>query len=364
MGVRPFAVDDIPQVANLWWTVLRRRKAPPPPLVLSYFQELYFNGPLIDEGMPPLVYEAKNGGIVGFLGVIRRRMSLRGQPIRVAFGGNFVVQPEARSSLAGLRLLADYMAGSQDLSQTDSANDISKNLLERLGFRTIVPLSIHWERPLRPARYVVHWMSKLAGPILGGGLKLATRPLCGAADSAAARLSFSPFRQTESRLHAAELEVEMLLHCLNEFRCNCSLQPEYDTDSLRWLLTFMERMHPRASLRRVALRDASQKMIGWYIYYLKPGDRGQVLQLGGQREFIKNILEHLLHDAWSHGAIGLHGVVPSHLMGDFSEKSCFFTCRGGWNVAHSRKPELLELLGHGDASLSRLDGDSCLNFGD
>ena|SRR2546425_3860192 len=119
-----------------------------------------------------------------------------------------------------------------------------------------------------------------------------------------------------------------------------------------------------ANLRRVALRDVSHKMIGWYIYYLKPGDRGQVLQLGGQREFIKNILEHLFHDAWSHGAIGLHGVVPSHLMGDFSEKSCFFTCRGGWNVAHSRKPELLELLGHGDASLSRLDGDSCLNFGD
>src|SRR6266700_7147169 len=72
-------------------------------------------------------------------------------------------------------------------------------------------------------------------------------------------------------------------------------------------------------------------------------------------------VSNLFYDAWSHGVIGLHGVVPSHLIGDFSEKNCFFTCRGGWNVAHSRKPELLELLGNGDASLSRLDGDSCLN---
>lgn len=76
-----------------------------------------------------------------FLGGIRRKMSKRGQPIRVASGGNFVVQPEARSTLAGLHLLKAYVAGDQDLSLTDSANNISRDLLERLGFRTILPLA-------------------------------------------------------------------------------------------------------------------------------------------------------------------------------------------------------------------------------
>jgi hypothetical protein len=362
LGVRPFAAEDIPQVANLWWTVLARRKGPHSPLVESYLHELYFNSPLLDAGMPSLVYEAKSGRIIGFLGVICRRMSVRGQSIRVAFGGNFMVQPGARSSLAGLRLLADYMAGSQDLSQTDSATDISKQLLERLGFRTIVLLSIRWHRPLRPTRYLVRGMSKLAGPVLGGGLKLATWPLCSATDAAAARLSFNPFRQADSPLHAAELEIDVLLECLNQFRCDCSIQPECDADALRWLLAFMERMHPGANLRRIALRDDSQKLIGWYIYYRKPGDVGQVVQLGGERKFIKGILEHLFHDAWTQGLIGLHGTVPSQLLGDFSEKYCFFTCRGGWNVAHSRNPELLGLLGRGDASFSGLDGESCLQL--
>jgi hypothetical protein len=51
-------------------------------------------------------------------------------------------------------------------------------------------------------------------------------------------------------------------------------------------------------------------------------------------------------------------------MADFSDKNCFFTRRGGWTVANSSKPELLEFLDRGDAFLSRLDGERCLCLGD
>ena len=105
----------------------------------------------LDSALPSLVHESKRGRIDGFLGVTRRKMSARGETIRVAFGGNFVVHPEARSGPAGLRLLERYAEGGQDLSLSDSANDASRMLLERLGFRTILPLSVSWMRPLRPA---------------------------------------------------------------------------------------------------------------------------------------------------------------------------------------------------------------------
>jgi hypothetical protein len=364
LGVRPFVEDDIPQVAALYWTFMRGRKGPAPPALQSSFQELYFTNPWIDSAPSSLVYEGEGRRIVGFLGVIQRKMSLCGQTIRVAFGGNFVVHPQARSNLAGLRLLGAYMAGNQELSQTDSANNVSRNLLERLGFRTILPLSIHWARPLRPAHYAVYAMSRLTGPVLSATLKFAAKPFCSVVDSMAARLSLSPFRQTEPILHAAELDVETLLHCLAEFRSGYSLWPEYDDHSLKWLLTFMDRNQARGDLRKVVLRDESQKILGWYIYYLKPGAVGEVVQIGGERQFIKDILDHLFYDAWNHGVIALHGVVQSRLMGDFSDKNCFFTCRGGWTLAHSRKPELLELLNRGDAFLSRLDGEWCLGFGE
>ncbi len=344
------------------WKFLRHRKGPAPVTVRSSFQELYFTNPWIDNTPSSLVYEGEGGRIVGFLGVIRRTMSVCGQPIRVAFGGNFVVDPKVRSALAGLRLLRVYMAGDQELSQTDSANDVSRNLLERLGFRTILPFSIHWVRPLRPAHYAVYAMSRLTGPVLSASLKFAAKPFCSVVDSMAARLSLGPFHQTDPHLHAAELDVETLLYCMENFRTGYSLWPVYELHSLKWLLSFMDQRHARGDLRKVLLRDDSQKILGWYVYYVKPGALGEVVQIGGERQFTKNILNHLFYDAWNQGVIALSGVVQTHSIGDFSDENCFFTCRGGWTVAHSRKPELLELLNRGDAFLSRLDGEWCLGF--
>ncbi len=362
MPVRPLAEADIPQVASLYWTVMRERKGPPPPAVQSFLQELYFTNPWIDSSLPSLVYH-EGGKIGGFLGVVPRKMSLRGQPVRIAFGGNFVVHPEFRNTLAGLHLLRTYMAGGQDLSQTDSANDISRALLRRLGFTTILPFSVHWVRPLRPARYAMYAVSHLTESGLSAALEFVSRPFCSAVDGVATRLSSSPFRQTKSQLQAADLDIETLLACMAEFRGGYSLWPEYDFQSLDWLLTYMQRRRAHGDLRKIVLRDESKKIRGWYIYYLEPGAVGEVVQIGGARQFTRDILDHLFYDAWSHGAIALHGVVDRRLMDDFSERHCFFTCRGGWMLAHSRKPELLALLDDGDAFLSRLDGEWCLAFG-
>jgi hypothetical protein len=361
--VRPLIEDDIPQVANLYWTVLRSRKLPVPPALECKLRELYFTNPWIDSTLPSLVYDAGAGKVVGFLGVISRRMSVRGKSIRIALGGNFVVRPDSRTSLAGIHLLATYMAGGQDISQTDSANDLSRALLKRLGFKTILPFSVHWVRPLRPAHYAVYAISRSAGRAASATLRAVAKPLSSVVDGMAARFSSNPFRQIEPRLQAAELDVETLLRCLAEFRGGCSLWPEYDVNSLNWLLTFMERMKAYGELRKVALHDGSGKIVGWYIYFRKSGAVGEVVQIGGARQFIKEILDHLFHDAWIHGAVAVHGVVDTRLMDDFSEKNCIFTCRGGWMLAYSRKSDLVDLLDSGDAFLSRLDGEWCLSLG-
>ena len=362
MAVRPLVEDDIPQVAQLYWTVMRERKGSAPASLYTSIRQLYFTNPWIEKEIPSLVYDEK-GKVVGFLGVVPRRMSLRGQSIRVAFGGNFTVAPEFRSTLAGLRLLSTYLAGGQDLSQTDSANDVSRALLVRLGFTTIVPLSIHWLRPLRPARLAAYAASRLMSPGLSAAVELIAPPLCAPLDAIAGRAASSPFRQTESSLKAEELEVETLLSCLAEFRCGRSLWPEYDSASLKWLLDYMERMKAHGTLRKVLLRGGDGQIAGWYIYYWRRGNVAEVAQIGGPRQSTKDVLDHLFHDARGRGAIALHGVVDRSLMADFSDKNCFFTCRGGWTVAHSRNPELLAVLNSGDALLSRLDGEWCLAFG-
>jgi hypothetical protein len=362
MSIRPLAQADIQQVADLYWTYMLRRKGSTPPGLHSFLRELYFASPFIDEAIPSLVFEDKSGRIVGFLGAMVRKMSVCGQPIKAVFGGNLVVHPDFRSGLAAPRLLTTMMAADHDLSMADSANDVSRKILERMGFRTIPALNIHWARPLQPSRYAIYTVFRSARPVFAG-LRFVARPFCNLADSVVVRL-VSQFRQTKSALHGADLDEETLLQCLSQFRNGYSLWPEYDADSLQWLLDFMKRRPTRGTLRKVVVRDAGQRIVGWYIYYVKPGAVGEVVQIGGDPKFTKEVLGHLFYDAWEHGVIGLHGVVDSRRMADFSDQGCFFTCRGGWTVTASRKPELHRLLERGEGLLSRLDGEWALDPGD
>lgn len=364
MSVRPVAESDIPQVAELYWSYMRRRKGSAPAALQPFLRELYFKNPFSDSAVPSLVYEDKSGKILGFLGGVARKMTVGGQSIRAAFGGNLVVHPDARSGVAAPRLLNTFLAGDHDVAMTDSANDITRKILERLKFRTIPAMNIHWARPLRPSYLGVYAMSRAAGHAISGGIRLAAKPFCSVVDSLAARLSSSPFRLTKSPLHSAEIDLETLLQCQVEFRKGYSLWAEYDLPSLQWLVGFMESRPARGSLRKVVLRDDKQKIVGWYLYYVKRGAVAEVVQIGGEQKLTKDILDHLFYDAWTHGAIALHGVVDIRRMADFSDKGCIFTCRGGWTIARSAKPEILEAMERGDAFLSRLDGEWALDPGD
>jgi hypothetical protein len=362
MPVRPLSEGDIPEVAALYWNYMRRREGAAPPVLLAFLRELFFTNPFCDSANPSLVYET-NGKVVGFLGVSVRKMSVCGEPIRVMFGGNLVVHPKFRSGLAVARLVNHFLASEYDLSVTDSANEITRRILQRMGYPLVPALNIHWGRPLRPLQYGVHAMFRSKGTV-DSSVRFAAKPICSVADGLSARLAISPFRQAESRLHGTPLDVETLLECLVEFRKGYSLWTEYDVDTLQWLLNFMERRPSRGTLRKIVLRNDAQKIVGWYIYYVKPGAVGEVVQIGGEPTSTKDVLDHLFHDAWQQGVIGVHGMVDTRRMPDYSDKGCFFTCRGGWTITNPRKPGLLELLERGDAFFSRLDGEWALDPGD
>jgi hypothetical protein len=364
IAVRPFVEADIPQVVDLYWRLMRQRQGPAPQELRPLFHKLYFENPWVDSAYPSLIYEGKSGDVAGFLGIIARKMSLCAEPVRVAFGGNFIVNPGSRSNLAGPRLLGTYLGGKYDAWQTDSANDVSRALLERLGFRTIPALNLHWIRPLKPSHYAVYALTRGVSPAMASTLKIASKPFCSLADSLAARVKPSPFLQKEPRLRGSELDVETLLQCLTNFRDGYLFWAEYDVNSLKWLLSFMDRGTVRGRLRKIGISDESGKIVGWYMYYVKPGSVGEVVQVGGDKKYTKDVLDHLFYDAWEQGVIGLHGVVDRRRMADFSDRGCIFTCRGGWNVAFSRNPKLLDVFESGEAFLTRLDGEWCLDPGD
>jgi len=362
-GLRPFAESDVVRVADLIWKVLHGHQGPAPSTLRVHLQDLFFQNPWLDEGIVSRVFENSEGKIVGFFGAVPRRMSVQGKTVRLAFGSNFVVDPESRTTMMAIQLVKAFMKGPQDVSITDSANDMSRQLLRSLGFAVVPIYSMQWARPLRPSRYavnaVVRAKKKSAVRVLG----TIARPFCGITDSIVSRLGLSPFVYREPEVADQELDTETLLTCLQTIPSKHWLLPEYDQNSLNWVFEFIAKRKVFGDLRKAAVRNKDGKIVGWYIYSLAPGRVGEVLQIGAESPAVSTVLDHLFYDAWKNGLIGLHGRMEPQFMQELTAKGCFFFRHGSWTMAHSAKPELLTLLHGGTAFFSRLDGEWSFRHG-
>jgi hypothetical protein len=289
-------------------------------------------------------------------------MSSGGKRIEAGVATSLVVDSDSRSTMAGLKLVNWFLSGKQDLAMTDTANRVTQQIWARLGGRAAALYTMHWSRPLRPTLYAMYAASRFGKGRLSGAFALGCKPVCRIVDAIAARLPSSPFRQTSPLILEEKLTAETLVACLRDFPTPHSLRPEYEAESVRWQLDFMDRMNAYGSLRKVLLRNRENKIIGWYLYYLKRGGVGEVAQVGAAHSSIAVVLDHLCYDAWSHGAIALHGRLDSRLSQESLGKYCFYF-PGNCLLVHSRDPELTRQIQSGSAFLTRLDGEWCLRFG-
>lgn len=356
--VRPVVEDDIPQVADLHERVFEAGERPVTQGLKSYLAEMLFRNPWYDEALPSLVYEDGQGKIVGFLGVMPRRMSIKGRPVQVAMSHTFMVKPGSRSTLAGVQLLKVFFSGPQDLSIAEG-NDLSRNLWEGLGGTTELLYSMCWTRILRPAQYVLSFTERHGLPL---AFAHALKPFCRMADAIAVRMPQSPFRQSMPRASGENLKEETLLACLSAFADSWSLRPEYDARSLRWLLERVARKKDCGSFRKVIVRGAGQETLGWYLYYQNAGDVSEVVQIVARDTSINAVLDHLFYDAWRRGVIALSGRLESRFIRELSRKYCLFGCNATWMLVHSRNAELLQAIHRGDAFFTRLEGEWWIGF--
>jgi hypothetical protein len=360
-SVRPFTVNDIPQVVKLFQKVFFNNggTAPSSPKLDAYFEETFFHNPCAEKGaeeeIPSLVYEAGDGDIVGFIGIIPRRMLLNGQPIRAASSMHFMAEPGNRSSLAGVQLLKAFFSGPQDLSLTVSAGAVGRKIWEALGGATALAYSINWVRLLRPSRYMLrilarkHALLRLLAALL--------RPLCPIVDAIASRALSHRFGKPDATLHETDLDQETLLAGITQFPSGYALRPDYDPGALFWLLEKADQLARPGELRKIALRDADGELVGWYLYELTPDGMGEVLQVVGRKKSFGEVLNHLFYHGWRNGAIALSGRLDPRFSQEFSDKYCFFNCDGPWTLTHSSKPEVLQAIYQGDLFLTRLEGE-------
>ena len=200
-------------------------------------------------------------------------------------------------------------------------------------------------------------LSRIARP-----LSTAARPLGALADAFAARLRPNRFLHERTDLIEEPLDARTMLAHLPAALRGCALQPEYDADSLAWLLEQAARKTSHGRLRARLVRDGAARPVGWYLHYLRKGAVSEVLQLTGLNGSFGLVLERLLADAWRHGALAVHGRLEPRYVQELSARQCWMRADGTWTLAHSRDPGVMEAIHQGQAWLSRLEGEWWLRF--
>ena len=358
--VRRFTRDDIPRVAQL-----HREVFPPGPAdhrdttaYHAYFTSVFLQNPAGDGPLSSLVYEERDGRIVGFLGIVRRRVVINDCRYEAAVSSQFIVARQTSTPLVTVRLVRAYFEGPQDLSIADEATDAARRVWEGVGGTTSLLHSLYWTRPLRPARLAISLARRrrALAPIA-----IAAGPLASALDLVAARLPGGHFRRSEPCVDAEELSAETVVAYSQDLYGNKMLRVEYDDRTLQWLLDRAASRRSGGRLLKAAFRS-KLNVVGWYVCHLDPTGHAEVVQLAATASSINDVLDHLFYHAWRQGAVAVDGRLDPRFMQVLSDKYCVFHRRGPWVLINARKPQLLASFHLGKAAFSQLDGEWALRF--
>jgi hypothetical protein len=351
-GIRRFVSTDIPHVAELHARVWPN-PACTPSVYDDYFRRVFIANPEMDPTLPSLVSEDDSGRIVGFIGVIPRRVIVGGRTSRAALASQFVVEPSHDAAFIAVRLMRAFLDGPQDVSLGDEATDAARALWNGLGGSTAYFLSMHWTRVLRPVRFAA---SFLRGRRAWAPLGRALTPCAGVMDALVARLPATPFRQPLALAQSETLSAATVIAHHDEFCHPSAVKVDHDERSFQWLLDRVA----RASVNHHPITGVvmgSGRVRGWYIAALDRDGHCDVVQLAAARTAAREVLDHLFDHAWRRGACAVTGRVDVRFIQALSDATCVFHQRGHWMLVNTASPDILRAFESGSACFSRLDGE-------
>lgn len=351
--VRALERGDLREAAALFELVMgsdaERR---PNPALAEFFERTLFDSPWADAELPSLVAIDESKRLVGFIGAEVRRMRFRNRGVRMVWCQHFVVDPAARHLGTGAPLLRRMLQGAQDATLTDNASDVVTQMWTGLGGRVLHLKGVHWVRLFRPWRIAARLAGERARPRLRTALGGVARAL-DAATATAGRRYLEPPPSADTVM---ALDPRLLLEALPTVGKRLTLYPDYDAEFLEWLFAELVKVERRGRLVAQLVRAPGGRTLGWYLYYLRPGWRSEVLQVAARRNEAGRVVDHLLGHAHAHGSAAVRGRLEPDLVDALVRRRCLLWHRGG-TLVHSRDPELLLSIHSEDALVTRLEGE-------
>jgi hypothetical protein len=263
----------------------------------------------------------------------------------VACDGPLIVHPDHRPRGVGALLLRAYLEGPQDLTADDRAIDQAYEMTRRLRGETHGVASIGWSHVIAPVPFAVTALGRRVG-----GERRAAALVARAGALAQRRRGNPPEGVVEP------LRNEALIDLIERMRRPFPLRPSYDEAFLNWLFAEMASANVDGQLVRRLVRADDGRPLGSYVMYVAPQGIAEVIQLAAAEPDVPVVLDHLIHDASTGGAVEVRGRFEHHLLSALRRRRCRLVPID-WALLHSRDPELLAAVHGGRALLTRLDGE-------
>ena len=307
--------------------------------------------PWADPALSSLVATSPDGEILGFVGAQVREMALDGAPVRGVCVSHLVVVPDGRAGAAGALLLGRLLSGAQDVSWSDSANEVVARMWRTFGGHLDHARLLDWMLVLRPGRWFGGVLAKgVRGRSLGrSDVPVGALPL----HAAGPRLAPRAFPVPDPDIRGEDAGAAAIVEHLPEMMRGVELRVDYGESHLEHLFAQVEAASGPLVHRLVRRRD---RPIGWYAYLRPKAGVSRVLHVAVAQRHADAVVAELVEHAKASGSTALTGRMEPHLESPLRSRLAVlgFARRP---MIHTHRPEIRLALASSASLLTQLESE-------
>lgn len=357
--IRPFAAADIPIVADMFQRILRKTDRPATQSLRAYLGEVFLDPPDFDPDIVSLVHERADGSVSGFLGALPLPMELDGKRLRAAVCGTMMVDGYAEDPFAGARLLRAFLAGPQDLSVTETANDVSTAMWRKMRAAVLPDYSLEWLRVIRPAGFATALAASRCRA--AGMLAPLARPLDALlhrrGKDREPQWSHVAPNDRNGAFRDEEADEERALELFPALTAHFPLRPQWQVETLRARIAHARRKANYGDCVRRVVTTRDGRAVGLFLYYGNRGGIGRAVQILAAPGQEGAVIDRMIDHAASRGLVALRGRVQPALLDAMIGRRIGFL-HASSSIVHARDPALIDLFRSGKAFLNGFAGES------
>lgn len=355
--IRALRQEDVAAVAGLFQRILRKTHQPATPALKAYLSTLFLDGPDLDPEIGSHVHVGEDGRVSGFVGVMPLSMQAEGRSVRAAVCGSLMVDNHAEDPFAGARLMRAFLSGPQDISLTETANDVATTMWRKLRATVLPGHSLEWLRVIRPAGFA---MEMAAGAASAARLlSPLARPLDAFLRRGKPELRWSTVTAAapDNVVSTIDADDDTTIDLLQKLTAGFAVRPHWQPDSLRRMVAESRSKAGYGEMVRQMVTTRDGRPIGLFLYYGDPGRIGRVLQILAAPGQTGAVIDTMLAHAAERGMVALRGRTQPALL-DAMLGRRFVFLHASASIVHARDATLLEPFLAGKAFFNGFAGES------